>query len=327
MNWRILLISFAAASCPVADRASAHTGFVFPPFSVIHSQFVQYGFIGQPNDIAPAPQAPKGFALNQVEQAYLDQVLDKWEAESARIVTFNCPFTRHVYNAFSPNPRIAFSIEQGAVSYHKPDKGSFKIDKIQQWQATPVAPGQPAANPPQGRHVEMPPTQVVGDHWVSDGKNVFEYRPHAKQLVVTPIPDDMQGEKIINGPFPFLFGAKKDDLKRRYWMRLHQDPRKPNPDVLHLVALPKTRLDAANYRAVELMLDRRTLLPSAMQVHGHNGDREVFDFDLAKVKVNGQLDRLWGSLFTSPRTPWGWKRVINAPVAQQATAPGSAPRR
>ncbi|MEM6799583.1 MAG: hypothetical protein AAF589_08715 [Planctomycetota bacterium] len=280
----------------------------------------------------PAPaaaQAPRNpFNLTKVEQAFLNQVLLKWEAESAKITTFSCPFTRHVYNAFSPAQHIAFSIEEGKVSYHKPDKGSFKIETIKQWQAAPITPGQPAPNPPRGQHAPVDPKRVVGDHWVSDGKYIYEYRPHASELSVTPIPPEMQGEQIVNGPFPFLFGAKAADLKQRYWMRLHEDPQNPNPEVLHLVALPKTRQDAANYRAVELMLDRRTLLPSAMQVHRPSlgdraGGREVFDFDLTKVSVNARLDRLWGTLFQSPRTPWGWKRVVNGPQAQQAAAPGN----
>lgn len=279
-----------------------------------------------------APTPPRGFQLTKQQEAYLDQVLTKWEAESAKITTFSCPFRRHVYNTFSPVPTIAFSIEEGKVSYHKPDKGSFQIEQIKQWKAAPVPPGQPAPNPPKGEHVLVDPEVVVGDHWVSDGQYVYEYRPHAKQLAVTPIPPDMQGEKIANGPFPFLFGAKKDDLKRRYWLQIH-----PNPDqnVIHLVALPKTRMDAMNYRVVELMLDRRTLLPSAMQVHDHNGGREVFQFHLDKVAVNARLDRLWGTLFQSPRTPWGWDRVVNGPEGrpvgegqppQRAAAP-SYPRR
>ncbi|MEM6331469.1 MAG: hypothetical protein AAF790_14655, partial [Planctomycetota bacterium] len=272
-------------------------------------------------------RAPRGFDLSPAEQAYLGQVLSKWEAESAGITTFSCPFTRHVYNAYSPAKTIAFSIEEGRVSYHKPDRGSFKVESIKQWQGVPVAPGQPAPNPPQGQHAPVDPSRVVGDHWVSDGKNVYEYRHHAKQLTVTPIPPEMQGEKIANGPFPFLFGAKRADLERRYWMRLHQDPSSPNPDVLHLVALPKTRVDAVNYRAVELMLDRRTLLPNAMQIHGHQGEREVFDFHLDRVAVNARLDRLWGTLFQSPRTPFGWTRVENGPQQQrQAAAPGVGAR-
>lgn len=292
--------------------------------------------VGCPPGTANAQaQAPAGnpFQLKPVEQSYLDQVLSQWEDASAKIQNFSCPFTRFTYNAWSPAPTVAFRIEDGKVSYDKPDKGSFKIEVIKQWTAAPVAPGQsPAANQaPRGAHKQVFPetgdekTGVVGDHWVSDGKHIYEYRPNAKELAVTPIPPDMQGEKIVNGPFPFLFGAKADDLKRRFWMRIH-----PNPDqnVIHLVALPKTRQDAASYRAVELQLDRRTLLPRGMQVHAPDKGREVFSFHLSKVSINARRGLVWQALFQSPRTPWGWRRVVNGPQpglsqTRQATAGGA----
>ena len=267
----------------------------------------------------PAAAQRSPFQLNAIEQAFLDNVLDKWEMESAKIKTFSCSFTRFAYNAFSPTPTIHFSEEQGKVSYQKPDKGSFKIESTKQWKGQPVPPGQQAPNPPRGAHVDAP--HVIGDHWVSDGKQVYEYRTAAKQLAVTPIPPEMQGEKIVNGPFPFLFGAKADDLKRRYWLRIH-----PNPDdnVIHLVALPKTSADRVNYKAVELMLDRRTLLPSAMQVHENGGAREVYRFDLQKVSINSRVDRLWSMIFRSPSVPRGWTKVVGNPQSQQAASPGAA---
>jgi len=272
----------------------------------------------QPVGNARAPQRSP-FQLNAIQQEYLDNVLEKWELESAKTRTFSCPFTRFTYNSWSPVPTIHFSEEQGKVSYQKPDKGSFKIESTKQWKSNPTAPGQPAPHPPQGKHVDAP--EVIGDHWVSDGKHAYEYRTAAKQLSVTPIPPEMQGEKIVNGPFPFLFGAKADDLKRRYWMRIH-----PNPDekVIHLVALPKMQRDRVNYKAVELMLDRRTLLPSAMQVHENSGARVVYRFDLASVSINSRVDRLWSMIFRSPSVPRGWTKVINNPGAQQATGPGAA---
>lgn len=256
------------------------------------------------------------FQLTPTEQAYLDQVLNAWEAQGDKVSTFNCKFTRFTYNAFAPAANMHFREEAGEVSYQKPDKGSFKIEQTKQWVAAPVAPGQNAGavkQAPKGEYQVM--AEIVGDHWVCDGKSVFEYRHHQKQLVVQPIPADMQGEQIVNGPLPFLFGAKADDLKKRYWMRVH-----PNPDqnIIHLVAMPKSRRDAANYKAVELMLDRRKLMPSAMQVHEPDGSRSVYKFDLSKASVNSRVDRLWNMLFQSPRTPIGWKRVVEDGTRQAA---------
>ena len=73
-------------------------------------------------------------------------------------------------------------------------------------------------------------TNAIGEHWVCDGENVYEYRHDQKQLVVRPIPPAMQGQAIVDGPLPFLFGAEADKLKARYWMRAEQ-PQNPNDDL------------------------------------------------------------------------------------------------
>ncbi|MCA9240387.1 MAG: hypothetical protein KDA37_09315, partial [Planctomycetales bacterium] len=150
------------------------------------------------------PQPPAGFELNDQEQNYLDQVLDLWERSSAQVQTFSCPFVRYTYDAFSPAAHIASSIQEGEVSYQKPDKGSFKISKVHRWQADPVPPG--FQGPPKGKHVLD--ENAIGEHWVCDGKSVFEYKYDQKQLVERPIPPHLQGKSIVDGPLPFLFGAE-----------------------------------------------------------------------------------------------------------------------
>ncbi len=82
----------------------------------------------------PANFVPPGFELDPVQQAYLDQVLGAWETESGKVQNFQCPFTRWEYNAFGPNMETAFTIAEGQLSYQQPDKGSFQIISIQQWQ-------------------------------------------------------------------------------------------------------------------------------------------------------------------------------------------------
>ena len=51
---------------------------------------------------------------------------------------------------------------------------------------------------------------------------MFEYRHDQKQLVERPIPPQLQGQAIVDGPLPFLFGAEAAKLKARYWMRIEQ---------------------------------------------------------------------------------------------------------
>lgn len=261
----------------------------------------------------PAQAAP--FQLNAIEQAYLDQVLEKWEQESNKVSTFQCPFELHVYNMYSPNQQTAFAVESGKISYQKPDKGSFQVERRRVWQAKPRAPGE--TGPVQGDYAED--EVALGQHWVCDGAAVYEYKHDQKQLLVRDIPEEMRGQGIVDGPLPFIFGAPAEKLKARYWMRI--DPRAPEGQI-RLLAMPKTQRDAANYRAVELMLDQNRLLPTAMQLHLPDGSREAYIFDIGQMSVNNRVTQLWNQLFATPRTPFGWTRVVdNGQPPAQAQAP------
>jgi TIGR03009 family protein len=280
-----------------------------------------------------APQVPPQFQLNAIEQAFLDQVLDTWERESAKVVTFRCDFERWEYNAaFGPGPEIPLNKDKGELSYQKPDKGSFQITEIRKWQAEPVPPGEQPPAVAQGDWIAQP--DAIGEHWVCDGKSIYEYRHDQKQLVERPIPPEMQGQAIVDGPLPFLFSAEAAKLKQRYWMRVEQQQQPQNSNTIHLQARPKFQQDAANYTAVELMLDRQRLLPTAMKVYLPDGSQHLYLFDVAGASVNGTLDRIQ-ALFSRPKTPWGWKRVVEQPPApppvgnpavRQAAQPVDAPR-
>jgi TIGR03009 family protein len=264
--------------------------------------------IGPPH-AAAAPQGPVGapFQLSPVEQQFVDQILQQWENQSATVKTFDCKFERWEYDpVFGPGDETPMIKSKGQLTYSKPDKGSFKIDEIfryiQKDQSQP------------GDYVLQ--EHEVGEHWVCDGKAVYEYKHDKKQLVVQPLPEDMRGKSIVDGPLPFLFGAEADKLKDRYWIRTKQS----DDATIWLEAYPRTQADAANYHHVEVMLDRKTMMPNAIQVHMPNGrSRAVYMFQ--DPKVNGTLNQLFGAMFSSPRTPLGWTRVVQE--TPEETPPGS----
>jgi TIGR03009 family protein len=266
-----------------------------------------------------APQVPPGFQLNALEQANLDQVLDKWQLESGTIVTFKCSFDRWEYDvAFGPNNnQDPLNKNHGELSFHKPDKGSFEITEIKTFKELPVAPGAQR----QGDWVKQP--DAIGDHWVCDGKSVYEYRQSQKQLVEHPIPPQLQGQSIVDGPLPFLFGADKAKLKQRYWMRIDQQQNQ-DPNQIWLIAKPKFQEQAADMTEVDVILDRQLLLPRYMQVWMPNRNRHMYIFDLASCSKNNLIDRL-PALFERPRIPMGWKRVVENVPLQQAAQPAAPP--
>ena len=263
--------------------------------------------IGPPN-AAIAPQAPVGapFQLSPVEQQFVDQILQQWENQGAQVKTFDCKFERWEYDpVFGPGDTPMIK-SKGQLTYSKPDKGSFKIDEISRYvQKDPSQPGEYVLQ-----------EHEVGEHWVCDGKAVYEYKHDKKQLVVQALPTELRGTAIVDGPLPFLFGAEADKLKARYWIRTKQS----DDATIWLEAYPRSQADAANYHHVEVMLDRKTMMPNAIQVHMPNGrSRAVYMFQ--DPKVNGTLNQLFGAMFSSPRTPLGWTRVVQQ--TPEDTPPGS----
>ncbi len=260
--------------------------------------------------------APQGFTLNALQQAQLDQVLEAWQNKSTQIKTFSCSFERYEYDiAFGPDPAkyavdgqdIPLNKNKGELSYQRPDKGSFQIIEINTFQAQ-TTPGQQA---PTAAWIKK--ADAIGEHWVCDGQSVFEYRHDQKQLVERPIPPNMRGQAIVDGPLPFLFGAEAAKLKERYWMRIAASR---DPNEIMLQALPRYQQQAADFSQVDVILDRNMLLPKAMQVHMPDRNRHVYIFDLASASVNSPLQRLQ-SFFQRPRVPFNYKHVVESvPVAQ-----------
>jgi TIGR03009 family protein len=257
----------------------------------------------------PAPRQPP--ALSPQEQAALDQLLAAWEARSAAVKTWSCTFHKWEYNAWSPadpkGERLAFAESAGELKYAAPDKGLFRIKESKQWN-------------PQTRRYEVRGGES-GEHWVCNGESIFEFRHTDRQLRETKLPPEMRGKAISDGPLPFVFGAKADTLKKRYWMRIITPPNAT--DQMWLEALPRFQADAANFSKVELILQARDLMPFAIQMYKPAGqDRDVYQFDPRTNLIDRGLDMIRD--FAKPMTPFGYKYVLEDLQAQPAGPPAAA---
>jgi TIGR03009 family protein len=270
---------------------------------------------------AQAPTPPLGFPLSDVEQQFIAQTLQAWENTSSQVTAYSAEFEKLTYDgvwsgAGANQPMI---LSNGSVSFSKPDKGSFKEDKISRWLKK-----DPKDESPGAEKGWVPQPDEVGAHWVCDGTAVYEYNHRDKQLVVTTIPPQMRGQAISDGPLPFLFGAKASELMQRYWIRSKQSA----PEDIWLEAYPKRTSDAQNYEHVDVLLDRKTMQPKAIQVHMPTGQqREVYQFKSAKINEKN-LGTWFTGLFNSPRTPIGWTKVRQEDVAPapQAARPQGVKR-
>ncbi len=257
----------------------------------------------------PAPQQPA--ALTPEQQAALDQLLAAWETRNAAVRTWSCTFHKWEYNAWSPvdpaGERLAFAESSGELKYAAPDKGLFRVKETKQWN-------------PESRRYEVRGGDT-GEHWVCNGESIYEFRHSERQLRETKLPPEMRGKAISDGPLPFVFGAKADTLKKRYWMRLVTPP--GVRDQIWLESLPRFQADASNFSKVELILQASDLMPFAIQIYKPGGqDRDVYQFDPRTNLIDKGLDMIRD--FAKPMTPFGYKYVLDDLTTQAAATPPAA---
>jgi TIGR03009 family protein len=272
-------------------------------------------------DAPPGPGAPQNpppppFTLTPQEQAELDQILISWEQKNGQIKTFKCYFDRKQYDpVFMPKQgdghEEPIQMSRGEIKYEAPDKGLLRETEGEVWSVNPTT-----------RKREKKKLDAL-EHWACDGKNLYKVDYVQTTVEEIPIPPELQGKGITQGPLPFVFGAKAAVLKARYYIRRFPDAPKDDKDHAWLEIRPKFVRDAQNFSEVDLILRVKDMFPEAVQIHGINGtDRDVYM--LAPQGFN--LIPNFGSDFTP--TPFGFKHIKNnaqaAPAAQAGGA--NAPR-
>jgi len=266
--------------------------------------------------------------LTEAHQKYLDKILQFWEFKSQKINHYQCEFQRWEYDpVFGPRvdvktgqaPHKTFS--KGVIKYAAPDKGLFRVQDIYHY-----TPAKAAGESPQ----YLKRKDEYGEHWVCDGKSVFEFEERNRQLVENKLPAAMQGKAIVDGPLPFLFGAESKKFKARYWVRVVTPPGVKGE--YWLEAWPKRRADAANFKKLTIMIDEKEFLPKAIEVFNPNYDartnpaRTVFMFNGRQVNsFSNQIAQLnpFMKSFFNPATPAGWKRIVRD-LSQQGAQQGAA---
>lgn len=296
--------------------------------------------LGTKNNPVPVPLAPRQpdwYPLAPNVQTWVDEVLVAWEKTSEDIVTFKCNFKRWEYDpAFGPkDPKTPFTYGTGLIQYAKPDKGMFKVETLKKYVGVKKV-------------GDNPWVPEIGEQWVCDGRSIFEFDVRNKLLRQTILPMEMQGKAIADGPLPFLFGAKVDTLKSRYWIRPAVNVPEGHEGEYWLEAIPRYTRDAANFQKVTIVLDEKDFLPKFLDVYAPNYNRRTnpahteYEFDKRETKLKSEKTRLdiltpflenFRKQFFAPEVPAGWKKVtedLNAiPAAQPAakgTSPGTAAR-
>jgi len=142
------------------------------------------------------------------------------------------------------------------------------------------------------------------------------------------LPLELQGKAISDGPLPFIFGTKKEQITKRYWLR-DVTPTSDLGKKIWLEAMPKFQQDAANFSSATIILDEADFTPHALSIKLPGGTSNTV-YLFAGGKVNGlfsALDFAYPKL-SAPMILAGWKHVVEeapAPPAEQAPPPVSEP--
>lgn len=251
-----------------------------------------------------------------------------WEQRSNQVKTFKCQFKRWDYDPIFGPKETFKSFASGTIQYASPDKGLYRVESLQVY-TPPKAAGEQPQYLPQGPE--------NGEHWVCNGESVFEFDTRNKRVVERALPPDMKGRAIVDGPLPFLFGARAETIKARYWIRPSAFKPPETKGEFWLEAYPKSRHDAQNFKMVLVVLEEKEFLPLRMQIFAPNFDparnpsKTVYQFDNREANAQkdlvGNLAALFQREFYNPKVPSGWTTIKEnagglAPgQAQNPTAP------
>ncbi|HEY5313623.1 MAG TPA: hypothetical protein VIK18_13940, partial [Pirellulales bacterium] len=131
----------------------------------------------------PPPLVQPPFQLNPQQEANLDLLLRNWQQTSSQVGTFSCTFTLFEYNAVFGAANKPMRVEQGDIRYARPDKGLYRVKS------------------------------AGGEHWICDGRAIYEFNSTKKQLIESRLPPELWGKAIADGPLPFVFGVDAGKLK------------------------------------------------------------------------------------------------------------------
>lgn len=271
---------------------------------------------------------PAWYPLPAAQQQRVDQILAAWEQESSKIKTFRSAFVRWEYDPVFGVPDKPFYITKGELRFATPDKGFYQETKKGFYQPPANGETKPRYQPRQLPSGE----EERGEYWMCTGSAIYQYRENEKLVVETKLPQELQGKGIADGPLPFVFSAKSDKLKQRYWIR--ELPPKQGRQELVLEIIPRYQEDLSNFSRAEVCLSLQQKLPAVLRLdrlEQKNGTAYTI-WELSETDVNGMVDKFqkFTGGFVAPKTPSGWKMVTEdyrqpaAEVQGQALPPTQA---
>lgn len=228
-------------------------------------QPAQQGGVPRVANVPPPVQgqnAPQGGP--QVEMKISPQVeaiLQTWEQKTSDISRMKGKYRRYVYDHIFLVEKRAY----GEYWFESPDKARMDF-----------YPDKELPNPPQQK-IGSKVFQIQADRgetWLCTGKEILDINHDEKTYDRFQIPVAFQGQNITNGPLPFLFGMKAEEVKKKYMMSLG-DMHKPEEGKIHIVATPMVPALRREFQRAEILLNAETYLPSGVKLWDPAGSKET----------------------------------------------------
>ena len=161
------------------------------------------------------PIQPQWFPLPVDQQQHVDQLLDYWQKSSDQVQRCTCEFSLWEYDptfCAYRNPQTqelaAHSVWRGTIRHAMPDKALYETTEAWRFSMTDDKP-----------NLEKVEDENIKQKWICDGKYTYNYDFANKRLIDIAIPSEFQGQGLVNSPLPFLFGADRQTLQNRFWIR------------------------------------------------------------------------------------------------------------
>ncbi|MDR1962311.1 MAG: hypothetical protein LBQ50_00860 [Planctomycetaceae bacterium] len=256
------------------------------------------------------------FLLTPKEQQELDEFLVRWEKYSAGIKRYDVDFNMFIYDEAIPGsvPGKPYKTTFGYFKYiAKPLRFVYHVEG--EWIGDKKVERDDKKNP-----------QIYAEKIIIDEKAVFKYEFNAKTVLQVNVPPELIGKGIADSPLPLIFGAKADEMKKRFSMKIVTSEQYENTQVW-LQAKPLLIEDQQEFSQIEIRLEKETLRAAALKKSDVNG-KAFTVYTLHSTKTNDRLTSFLEDIkkWFTPTIPDGWKLDVNDWVleVQMAQQPPTA---
>jgi TIGR03009 family protein len=255
------------------------------------------------------------FFLTPQEQQELDEFLIRWEKYSLGIKRYDVDFNMFLYDEAIPGsiPGKPYKTAFGYFKYiAKPLRFVYHVE------------GEWIDNKKVERD-EKKNQHIYAEKIIIDEKSVFKYEFGAKKVLQVNVPPELIGKGIADSPLPLIFGAKAEDMKKRFSMKIVTAEQHKNTQIW-LRAKPLLIEDQQEFSQIEIRLDKDSLRATALKKDDING-KAFTAYTLLSPKINDRLTSFLEDIrkWFTPTVPDGWTLDVNDWVleAQMAQRPAT----